>query len=287
VGLIVREQATVGAAIEVLSRYIHIHNEAMRLAIEKHDDVVTIAIILRGGHRSARRQTTEWAMGALYRIVRSLFNDDWRPLEVHFVHSPPRNRRYHRHFFGCNVAFESEFDAISCLASDMDRPIPTAQPMIARYVQSRIETIDVRSENWDAKVRELVDSLLPSGHCTVARVAEHLGCDRRTIHRHLSDCGTSFSEILDAQRADLATRLIEGSDRPLAGIPELLGFSAQSAMARWFRGRFGCSITQWRSGIRPEELPAGNPRPAASPSRAASQPKRLAVRSRRPKQQAR
>jgi AraC-like DNA-binding protein len=27
----------------------------------------------------------------------------------------------------------------------------------------------------------------------------------------------------------------------------LLGFSAQSAMARWFRGRFGCSISQWRA----------------------------------------
>jgi AraC-like DNA-binding protein len=30
----------------------------------------------------------------------------------------------------------------------------------------------------------------------------------------------------------------------------LLGFSAQSVMARWFRARFGCSISQWRSGDR-------------------------------------
>ena len=45
-------------------------------------------------------------------------------------------------------------------------------------------------------------------------------------------------------------RLVEDGDRQLKEIAGLLGFSAQSAMARWFRGRFGCSITQWRRGDR-------------------------------------
>jgi AraC-like DNA-binding protein len=81
-------------------------------------------------------------------------------------------------------------------------------------------------------------------------VAGHLACDRRAIHRHLAGRGTSFSEILDTERADIAMRLIEDRDRPLKEMAALPGFSAQSAMARWFRGRFGCSITQWRSGDR-------------------------------------
>src|SRR5262249_19080142 len=89
-----------------------------------------------------------------------------------------------------------------------------------------------------------------SGNCTVDRVAEHLACTRRTIHRRLAAYGTSFSAILDAQRADLVLQLIEDPSRPLAAIAQQLGFSAQSAMARWFRGRFGCSITEWRRGAR-------------------------------------
>jgi AraC-like DNA-binding protein len=258
VGLIVREQATVGAAIEALSRYIHIHNEAMRLRIERVDDIVTLVFLLRGERQRATRQSTELAVGTIYRVIRSLFHADWRPLEVHFAHSPPRSRKYYRYFFGCDVSFDSDFDAIVYSADDLDHPIPTAHPQIARYVQSRIETMDIRPDNWDAKVSELVRTLLPGGYCTIERVAEHLGCNRRTVHRHLSDCGTSFSAILDAQRAELVMRLIEDSDRPLAGIAELLGFSAQSAMARWFAGRFGCSITQWRNGIRPTMPSNGN-----------------------------
>ena len=115
----------------------------------------------------------------------------------------------------------------------------------------------IRSRSWDDRVSELVRALLSMGGCTIERVAEHFACDRRTIHRHLAGCGTTFSAILDTERADLVLRLIEDRDRPMTDMAGLLGFSAQSAMARWFRGRFGCSITEWRGDGRP----AGGARP--------------------------
>jgi len=279
VGLVVREQATIRAAIEALARFIHIHDEAMRLEIDHGDDLVTIGFLLRG----ATRQSTELAVGRIHIIIRLLFSGDWRPVEVCFMHSPPRHRRYHRQFFGCNVTFNAELDAIRLAASDLDHPIRSANPTMARYVQSNVESIKVRSENWDDKVGELVRSLLPSGRCTIERVAQHLACDRRTIHRHLLARGTSFSAILDKQRAALVIRLIEDGNRPLGGIAELLGFSAQSAMARWFRGHFGYSITQWRSGVRPAALARGAARGAIGRSRPAKKPGRASPAHRRPK----
>jgi AraC-like DNA-binding protein len=57
---------------------------------------------------------------------------------------------------------------------------------------------------------------------------------------------------VDAQRADLVIQLIEDPGRPLSAIAEQLGFSAQSALARWFRHRFGCTVTDWRKGVRPK-----------------------------------
>lgn len=256
VALVVREQATVGAALEGLARYIQVQNEAMRLEIDRRDDLVTIAMFLRGGPQRATRQSTELAVGRIHRLMVSLLSADWQPLEVHLAHSPELRRTYHRKFFGCDVTFNSEFDAIICRAGDMDRAISTAQPMLASYVESRIKEIGPRPEAWDDKVRELVRALLPGGNCTIESVAEHLVCDRRTIHRRLSECSTTFSAILDAERSDIAMRLVEDGDRPLKEIAGLLGFSAQSALARWFRGRFGCSITEWRGGGRQRTLSA-------------------------------
>jgi AraC-like DNA-binding protein len=83
-----------------------------------------------------------------------------------------------------------------------------------------------------------------------------MACDRRTVHRRLQECSTSFSAILDGERANVVMRLIEDGDRPLKEIAGMLGFSAQSALARWFRGRFGCSVTAWRTNDRQRAMAA-------------------------------
>lgn len=251
VGLIVREQATIGDAIQALSRFIHVHHDGMRLDIARDGWTVTITLHLRGRQPRAPRQSIDMALGSVHRIIQSLFDGNWRPLEVHFHYPPPGDRKRYREFFGCPVTFNAEADAILLSARDMDRQIPSAHPLIASYLRKRIEALDTRPAGWDAKVEEAVRALLAGGACTVERVAEHFACTRRTIHRHLAGCGTSFSAIVEAQRADLVTELIEDSSRPLSAIAQQLGFSAQSAMARWFRSRFGCTITAWRKGARP------------------------------------
>jgi AraC-like DNA-binding protein len=234
--LLIREQATIGTALEALSRFIHIHNEGMRLVIERRSDFATITFLLRGG---ALRQSSELALGTVNRAIGFLCAGNWRPLEIHFTHGPPRSRRFHRQFFGCEVVFHSDFDGIVCAAGELDRRIPTASPELARFVENRVEIFEAQYDGWDARVALLVRVLLPGGDCSIERVAEHLGCNRRTIHRHLSDSGTTFSEVLDNERAEIVIRLIDERSRPLAEIAEMIGFSAQSAMARWFRGRFG------------------------------------------------
>jgi AraC-like DNA-binding protein len=256
VALVIREQATVGEALKALARFIHIHHSGMRLAIERRNGAVMLTIDVRGALSRAPRQSTEMALGSLHRIIRALAGEDWRPLEAHLTHPPPRNRKYYRSFFGCPPEFNSERDALVISARDLDRRIPSAHPLIANYLEKRVEAIDVRSRQWDERVIEVVRALLDEGDCTADRVAEHFACTRRTIHRHLAECGTSFSEILDAERADLALRLIEDRNRPLTLVAEKLGFSAQSAMARWFKGRFGRSISEWRGDAREQALAA-------------------------------
>lgn len=255
VALIVREQPTVGKAIEALARYIHIHHEGMRLDIRRSGNTVMIVLSLRGRHPSALNQSVDLGLATVDRVVQSLCGERWRPLEVHFRYPAPRNRERHQEFFGCPLVFNSEMDAVLMSARDLDRQIESSHPQMASYLRKRVEEIDTRPDSWDEKVDEVVRALLDSGNCTVERVAEHFACTRRTIHRHLAEAGTSFSAILDTQRADLVVKLIENHDRPLAAIATQLGFSAQSAMARWFRGRFGCTITEWRKGERP---PAAN-----------------------------
>jgi AraC-like DNA-binding protein len=97
------------------------------------------------------------------------------------------------------------------------------------------------------KVTKLVIALLPSGHCSVERIAQHLGVDRRTVHRHLEQYGDGYTSIVDSVRVELVMRYVASRERPLSEVATLLGFSSLSAFSRWFGGRFGCSVSTWRS----------------------------------------
>jgi AraC-like DNA-binding protein len=103
--------------------------------------------------------------------------------------------------------------------------------------------------------------LLPRGLCRVELIAQHLGVDRRTMHRKLDAEGTRFSALVGAERRELAMRYVEGTDRPLAEVSALLGFSAPSAFSRWHAAEFGGSPARRRARIH-DDLGGGRRRSA-------------------------
>jgi AraC-like DNA-binding protein len=121
------------------------------------------------------------------------------------------------------------------------------RPAPARYSQKLLASVLAHSARFTDRVRQLVVLLLPRGLCRVDVVAQHLGVDRRTVHRKLLAEGTSFSALLEAERRALASRYVEGTDRPLTDVAALLGFAAPSAFARWHAASFGCSAARRRA----------------------------------------
>jgi AraC-like DNA-binding protein len=183
-----------------------------------------------------------------YRIIKTFLGDAWRPQEVCFMHDAPTHPEVHRHFFGTRVRFNWKYDGIVCRAADLEKSIPTADPVMARYLKEYFDSIlpSARSEVSET-VRELMWVMLKSGSCSADRVAKHLGVDRRTINRRLAAEGQSYTAILDTVRRDMVTSFVEHGQRPLNEIAGMLGFSGLSAFSRWFRNRFGRSASKWRT----------------------------------------
>jgi AraC-like DNA-binding protein len=98
---------------------------------------------------------------------------------------------------------------------------------MARYIRQYLELIGKRaSAKASDKVWEFVWMLLPAGRCSIEHVAEHIGVDRRTIHRRLRHEGTTFSSIVEDVRAEMVRRYFEDSNRSLSVMARMLGFSA-------------------------------------------------------------
>ncbi len=238
-GLLVREQPTLRLAVEAFARYGRRLNAALLLAIEEAGDVVVLREELIVGRAGPVRQSTELVVGIAFRTLSALLGPVWRPRRVCFAHDAPADRSVHERVFGRNVEFGHDFNGIVCARADLDRPNPNADPAMAKYAQRLLEESSAgAADNISMQVRQLVVTLLGSGACTIERVAQHLGVDRRTVHRRLASDGQAFSAIVDTVRRELAERYMKDRHRSLTEISSLLGFAAPSGFSRWYRRQF-------------------------------------------------
>jgi AraC-like DNA-binding protein len=253
-GLLIREQSTIREALATAIQYMHLHAESVQLRIEEMDEIAIINPVLLSGRSVPARQVVELAVTMVFLILRGLLGNDWKPRAICFTHNAPRDLETHRRVFGPIVEFDSNFDGIICAAFDLEASLPGSDPISARRLQQYLDTLaQHRNPMTPNGIREVVSVMLPAGRCSVDHVAGQLGVTRRTIHRRLAREGQTFSAIVDDVRMELATRYVKNRRRPLDDVAEMLGFSALSAFSRWFRKRFGCTVSAWRTAnVGPE-----------------------------------
>ena len=81
---------------------------------------------------------------------------------------------------------------------------------------------------------------------SLATVASELAMSERSVQRSLSEDATSYREIVDAVRKDLALSHLSQPGRSATDVAFLLGFSEPSAFTRAFRRWTGSSPSQFK-----------------------------------------
>jgi len=248
VGLLIREQPTLRDALQALRLYTRQLNGALFLTIEEIGDVALIREEIIVGHGGPIRQSTELAIGVVFSVLRAYLGSNWQPRRVCFAHDTPRERSVHDRVFGRRVEFGHDFNGIVFARSDLDLANPHADPAMERYAKQMLEASGSQEmRNMAVQVRDHVLLLLGTGRCTIDVVAQHLGIDRRTVHRHLAAERQTFTAIVDAVRAELASRYLKDQSRSLAEVSSMLGFSAPSGFSRWYRRHHGAAPSNRRS----------------------------------------
>ena len=251
VALIAREQPTVRGVLEAVAEHVSLHSQATGLQIEDVGDLVILHVRTRFPTAGPTRQAVELGMGQVLRILRMYLGAQWRPVSVSLVHGPPKSLETHHRILGPHIDFNQDFDGFVCTREDLDRQNPAADPEMARQIERYIQGLAGQAKApLPDRVREVIRGLLSSGRGAVDVVARQMGVDPRTLQRQLAAHGTSFIDILQEVRMELAAPYLEESDRSLAEVSELLGFSALSAFSRWHRTHFGHSASDRRRAAR-------------------------------------
>ena len=98
-------------------------------------------------------------------------------------------------------------------------------------------------------IKDYVMKSLPSHVPDIEEIAECLNLSVRTVQRKLQDYDTSYSQVLDAIRKELALTYLRQTQNSALYISERLGFSEQSAFQRAFKRWTGNTPKKYRLQI--------------------------------------
>ena len=104
----------------------------------------------------------------------------------------------------------------------------------------------IEGDTVSSQVKLRVVDTLPAGPVSEADVANALFMSTRSLQRRLRDEGTTFKQLLDDTRSELAIRYLDAPQHSVTEVTYLLGFSDPSNFARAFRRWHGVSPSHYR-----------------------------------------
>jgi AraC-like DNA-binding protein len=191
-----------------------------------------------GSGPQASHFTTEYAIGLTVTMSRVLGAGRSDPLEARFSYSAPAYADEYERILRLPVRFDADEDGVLFPISMMDSLNPSAdatlRQLLERYAADQLAKIPT-SARFSQRVRACILSMLPLGNLTADTVAAQFSMSSRTLRRRLREEATSYQEILDDVRAELARHYLAKEKRGIDEVAFLLGFSDPSAFTKAFR----------------------------------------------------
>lgn len=116
-------------------------------------------------------------------------------------------------------------------------PISSILGSLAKAVVAAVE----RQSAFRRDVDRRIDCLLETGEARIERIASDMGISRQTLYRRLKDEGTTFEDLLDKRRHQLALRYLREDKMSVKAASYRLGFSDPAAFSRAFKRWTGAS----------------------------------------------
>lgn len=252
ISLLIAHQPTLRDALAVLARNRHRMNSTLVLSIDEQPGAVVLREDFALDPPVYSRQASDLALGVLGHMCSAVLGPGWHAESVCFSYSRPEARELevYRQLFRCPVHFDAEFNGIVLHPADLDRRNPRAEPALALHADMLIESVMVRDQRTvTQEVEHAILMLLPSGRASIKSVALALGMNLRTLQRGLEADGTSFTDILDRIRAQLAQQHLANPRMRLTDIADLLGYSSLGAFTRWYSQTFGVPPSAARKSL--------------------------------------
>ena len=240
---------TLREAFERMLRYFCLITDAADLSFGLDGDHYRFSISPPASSPQPAPEAIEAFSFLVVRLCRGLYRRDFSPQAVSFTRSVPRNLAAYERAFRAPLKFGDTQNAIWFSRDVFEQKLEGANPELARHNDEIVVRYlaQMQKQNLRARVHAALIEQLPHGEPSQQKVATALHMSPRNFQRKLAEEGTSYTELLNDTRRDLALSYIRDPGYGLGEITYLLGFSDASSFNRAFKRWTGKAPSAYRS----------------------------------------
>lgn len=227
-------------AYESFMHYMPLISEGAVMNMAYEGDKVWIYFYPQPDTRAFSRHQHESFIALILAFSRWLIGDETvETTSVCFTHEAGPDLTEYQKYFGLIPKFNQKQTGIQFPKDLLKRTLLESDAGLHTLHRAHADQLLAAHINtsWEAKVIQVIVS---QGQFNLGReqVAEQLNVSTRTLQRRLQEEGTSFLDVMDAQRKQKAYELICKTHKSLKEVAADLGFSESStfyrACHRWF-----------------------------------------------------
>ena len=247
-----RSSPSLAQGLERLARYGPVMSDRVAARMEATGDGILL-MVRDTAATELHPGRAECALAMVLSLARDATGVNIVPSQVCFAHRAPRDTSPHQRFFRSDIRFGAGANSMMLSAADAARPLVGADPALLAIVRRRLDKVladrdSAVSASLAAQVRRMVVEGLGQSTVTPDTVGAALAVSRRTLSRRLAAEDTSFREILDEVRSQLARTLLLDRSLSVADVAFFLDYSEPAAFHRSFRRWTGQTPSDFRRG---------------------------------------
>ncbi len=248
-GYIAMNSQTIGEAMDASQTYQIAAGQGGELSIVRNDEFIEVHYhpIELGYPSTAMRSCA--MLAANMGLGQWLIGRGYTPTLVHLTMSEPADSEAFDTFFQCSVMFEQSQNFLRFPASIASTPIPHASLELLNLMKQRAEKViadSIGKQSLCAQVARLLADSLMGKEPDKGYISEQLGMSQRTLQRKLAKENSSYQEVLDQTRHNLALEYLRQQPLSVSDIAYLLGFAEPSTFYRAFKKWHGMTPGQYR-----------------------------------------
>ncbi len=189
-------------------------------------------------HLEESRYDAECTFVSTLAAVKSLTGKELCPSMVSFRHASPVDISEYQRIFQTDLQFSMPFNRLVFNAAYLDWPVLSSNANLLSFFEQQADAMLGTlngSDRYTSKVAYLIAEHLQGELPKIDAIASELAISIRQLQRELQAEGTSFQQLLDKTRKELALRHLEDPKFSIHDIAFLLGFSEPSAFNRAFK----------------------------------------------------